>query len=210
MSASLVLQEALPLFPLRSVLFPGGLLSLRVFETRYLDMITQCMREERAFGVVCLKQGQEVKPAAGVDAQAVLFETLGTLAQVVDVDADTPGLLHLRCSGGSRFECISSRVAPDGLWWADQARLLDDDAHLSPGLYQAAADALGRALTVLNVRQPGLMPHERQLDSAGWVANRWCELLPIPLAARQQLLALQDPELRLKLVSEYLRDKQLI
>lgn len=203
------LPEALPLFPLRSVLFPGGLLSLRIFEARYLDMVTGCLREERAFGVVCLKQGQEVKQAG--DAAALRFEPIGTLAHVVDVDADTPGLLHIRCSGGARFECTASHMASDGLWWADAAQFLDDDALLPPGPEgQPAADALGRALTALDVRQPGLMPEERQLDSAGWVANRWCELLPIPLAARQQLMALQDPLQRLHLVCEYLREKELI
>lgn len=201
--------QALPLFPLRSVLFPGGLLSLRIFEARYLDMVTDCLREQRGFGVVCLTQGQEVKQAS--DAHALRFEPIGTLAQVLDVDADTPGLLHLRCSGGARFHCHRTHLASDGLWWADAADLLDDDALLPPGPEgQDAADALGRALAVLDVQQPGLMPHERQLDNAGWVANRWCELLPIPLAARQQLMALADPLLRLRLVSQYLRDKQLI
>ena len=78
------LPKALPLFPLRSVLFPGGLLSLRIFETRYLDMVTSCLREERAFGVVCLNQGHEVKQAS--DAAALRFEPTGTLAHVVDVD----------------------------------------------------------------------------------------------------------------------------
>lgn len=203
------LPEALPLFPLRSVLFPGGLLSLRIFEARYLDMVTDCLREERAFGVACLRQGQEVKRAN--DAAALRFEPIGTLAHVVDVDADTPGLLHIRCSGGARFECTSSHMASDGLWWADAAQFLEDDERLPPGPEgQLAADALGRALAALDVRQPGLMPEERQLDSAGWVANRWCELLPIPLAARQQLMALQDPLQRLQLVCEYLREKQLI
>jgi hypothetical protein len=203
------LHEALPLFPLRSVLFPGGLLSLRIFETRYLDMVTDCLREERAFGVVCLTQGQEVKQAS--DASTLRFEPIGTLAQVVDVDADTPGLLHIRCSGGARFECRATHLANDGLWWADAAEFMADDAALPPDPEgQPAADALGRALAVLDVQQPGLMPHERQLDNAGWVANRWCELLPIPLAARQQLMAMADPLQRLHLVCEYLREKQLI
>jgi Lon protease-like protein len=204
-----LLPETLPLFPLRSVLFPGGLLSLRIFEARYLDMVAACLREERAFGVVCLNQGQEVKQAG--DAAALRFESIGTLAHVVDVDADTPGLLHIRCSGGARFECTAAHMATDGLWWADTARFLDDDPVLPPGPEgQPAADALGRALTALDVRQPGLMPEERLLDSAGWVANRWCELLPISLAARQQLMALQDPRQRLHLVCEFLREKQLI
>lgn len=205
----MTLPEALPLFPLRSVLFPGGLLSLRIFETRYLDMVTSCLRDQRAFGVVCLKQGQEVKQPG--DAGALRFEPIGTLAHVVDVDADTPGLLHIRCGGGVRFECNATRMASDGLWWADAASFLSDDTVVPPGPEgQSAADALGRALTVLDVRQPGLMPHERQLENAGWVANRWCELLPISLAARQQLMVLQDPRQRLHLVCEYLREKQLI
>lgn len=203
------MKPPLPLFPLRSVLFPGGLLSLRIFEARYLDMVAACLREQTAFGVVCLIQGAEVKQAG--DAAALRFETIGTLAQVVDVDADTPGLLHIRCSGGKRFHCRSTRLASDGLWWADTVEWLDDDAPLPPGPEcQPAADALGRALNVLDVQQPGLMPHERHLESAGWVANRWCELLPIPLAARQQLMALPDPRVRLQLVSQYLREHQLL
>jgi Lon protease-like protein len=208
------LRDPLPLFPLRSVLFPGGQLALKIFEARYLDLISTCLREERAFGVVCLRQGGEVRTPAGQPAPAdegVKFETTGTLAHLMEVDAERAGLLMLRCQGGARFSFEHCAQRPDGLWVAQDACLLDDDAKLPPGeAYREATDALARAIAALDVREPGLMPAERHLDQAGWVANRWCELLPIPMAARQQLMALGDPLLRLKLVNDYLRQKQLI
>ena len=203
------LPDPLGLFPLRTVLFPGGRLSLKVFEARYLDLMSACLRQRRPFGVVCLQQGAEVRQPGGV--APTRFEAVGTLAHLDEVDAIGPGVLKLRCSGGARFQWLGVQEGPGGLWQASGAFLLAADRAEPPGeRFAAATEALERAYAALAQRPDADLPAEQRFDDAGWVANRWCELLPIPLAARQQLMALPDPLQRLALVDEFLRGKQLI
>ena len=104
--------RVVPLFPLHAVLFPGGLLSLKVFEARYLDLITRCMREQQAFGVVTLRQGSEVHTAS---QPPVVFEPIGVMAEILELDATQPGILQVRCRGGERFSVIDQLAQPDGL-----------------------------------------------------------------------------------------------
>ena len=200
-------MDSLALFPLRSVLFPGGRLSLKVFETRYVDLVSRCLREQQPFGVVCLLQGSEVRQAG----QPTRFESMGALAHLADVDAMSPGVLKVRCEGGARFVWDSVREAEDGLWEASGVKTLAADVACEPGeRFAPAVQALERAYGALSQRPDADLPAERHFDNAGWVANRWCELLPIPLAAKQRLMALPDPLQRLALVDEFLRGKQLI
>jgi uncharacterized protein len=200
----------LPLFPLHTVLFPGGRLTLKVFEARYLDLVASCLRESRPFGVVCLLQGSDVRQP-GAPAASTRFEPVGVLAHLADVDALGTGLLRVRCDGGDRFRWETAREGSDGLWLADGVTLLPPDPTSQPEeAHQSAVHALRRAYDALARRPDADLPDERQFDDAGWVANRWCELLPIPLNARQQLMALADPLQRLVLVDEFLRAKQVI
>lgn len=196
------LRPQLPLFPLDTVLFPGGLLPLRVFEVRYLDLISARLRSGEPFGVVALIQGGEVRR----DGETVRFEPEGCLAEVVDCDSEQTGILQVRCRGARRFMLAGqAHQGSDGLWRAD-AVLQDEDAPapLPPEL-QPCATALGRAIATLAQRgqHPFFMPH--RLDDAGWLANRWSEILPIPLATRHKLMTLPDPLARLRLVDGFLR-----
>jgi Lon protease-like protein len=196
----------LPLFPLQSVLFPGAQLSLRVFEARYLDLISRCLREQQPFGAICLRQGSEVRSAD----EAVLLETTGVLAKLEEVDAEQAGVLRVRCLGTQRFEIDEPAQQADGLWTA-RAWLIDDDAVVAPAeALVATVRALANAIGALERKggSPFLQPY--RFDDAGWVANRWCELLPISLAAKQKLMALEDPQMRLRLVDEYLRSKGVV
>jgi uncharacterized protein len=194
------------LFPLQAVLFPGGLLNLKVFEARYLDLIADCLREKTPFGVVALRQGAEVRRAP----EAVLFESLGTLATVVDVDSAQSGILQVRCHGTQRFEVQTKSQQADGLWRA-RARLLDDDEAVLPtdGLVDTVR---GLANAIATLKQQGSEPFLKpfRFDNAGWVANRWCEILPISLVAKQKLMELPDPAVRLQLVDEFLRSKGVV
>lgn len=200
-------QAALPLFPLNTVLYPGGLLPLKIFEARYLDMVGECLRTGGGFGVVALREGLEVRRPG---APAESFEHAGVLARVDDVDAPQPNILLLRCSGTRRFTFDAPRQDSDGLWRAD-VHFLPDDAPVPPGEeFQGAADALARALQALESQGVELCAGEPQLDDAGWVANRWCELLPLPLSARHKLLLLTDPLMRLRLVDDVLRQRGLV
>ena len=95
--------RTLPLFPLQAVLFPGGLLSLKVFEARYLDLVSTCLRETQPFGVVALRQGSEVRKAG---EPVVVLEDIGTTAELLEVDSTQPGILQVRCRGGQRFRTV--------------------------------------------------------------------------------------------------------
>ena len=206
MSAATYLPE-LPLFPLGTVLFPGGLLPLRIFEVRYLDMISRCHREGTPFGVVSLVRGSEVRSASS-DATGEAFSSVGTLAHIIEYSAPQAGLLVIRCEGGQRFEIQRSERLKHGVWMA-QAQLLGEDriVPVQEDL-QAAAQGLRKLLHELQERnlppdQIPLLPPYR-FEDCDWVANRWCELLPIPLDAKHRLMTLDNPLLRLELVSDLL------
>jgi hypothetical protein len=196
----------LPLFPLQSVLFPGGLLSLTVFEARYLDLVSDCLRTGHRFGVVCLRQGSEVHKAG----TPTRFESIGVTAELTEVDSDQPNVLRVKCIGRQRFRITQSQQQADGLWNAE-VELLAEDPKLAPA--EAAIPtvrALANAIATLKQQgsEPFLPPYS--FDDAGWVANRWCELLPISLAAKQKLMELDQPQVRLQLVDEFLRTKGVI
>ncbi|MCP5271855.1 MAG: LON peptidase substrate-binding domain-containing protein [Burkholderiaceae bacterium] len=195
----------LPLFPLQTVLFPGGLLGLKVFEARYVDLVTRCLRERTAFGVICLRQGVEAGRGP------VALEPVGALAHIDEVDSEQTGILRVRCHGGSRFTLDGDPVQQaGGLWTAPVQPVEDDPAEVPDPAMLGTVQALAQAIA--NLRTQGQLPflEPYRLDDAGWVANRWCEILPIPLAAKQKLMALESPGLRLKIVDEYLRGKQVV
>jgi Lon protease-like protein len=199
-------EPELPLFPLRAVLFPGGLLNLKVFEARYLDLISACLRECRPFGVIMLRFGREVRH----QEVSVDIESTGTLAELIDVDSEQTGILHVRCRGTQRFAIRSSRQRGDGLWLALADPLPDDDPVAPTGTLIEAARGLANAITTLEARhtRPFLEPY--RFDDAGWVANRWCEILPITALAKQKLMELPDPIVRLQLIDEFLRKKGVV
>jgi len=197
----------LPLFPLRTVLFPGGQLPLKIFEARYLDMVSACLRLQQPFGVVCLIQGAE----AGRTGGAVRFEEIGTIARIDEVDSPQPGILHLRCTGTQRFR-LAGTPAQDrsGLWTAPVELIPDDGPVAPPQDLQPAVKALAEAAVQLASEGFSTFAAPMRLDEAGWVANRWCELLPISLPARQKLMELGDPLGRLRIVERLLRDRQVL
>lgn len=197
--------DALPLFPLGTVLFPGGLLPLKVFEARYLDLVSHCLRSHTPFGVVHLRQGNELRSTG-----KTVFDDVAVLAHLQDVDAEQPGILRVRCLGGLRVQLGAARQREDGLWLAEAASLPADAAAAVPPALQPSADALGRAIGALHEQGHDPFPQPHQLADAGWVANRWCEILPISGAAKQRLMALDEPVLRLQLVQEYLHGKGLV
>ena len=201
------LSDPLPLFPLQTVLFPGAQLGLKVFEARYLDLVTDCLRSKTPFGVLRLRQGAE----AGTTDKPVLLEDIGTLAHIEEVDAEQAGVLRLRCAGGLRFKLRQSAQRSDnGLWVASVQLIAPDPARVpGPAMLQTVT-ALAEAIRKLQQRDAEPFARPYRLDDAGWVANRWCELLPLPAAAKQKLMELQDPVIRLSLVDGYLRDKKVV
>jgi Lon protease-like protein len=212
MSEALTLSS-LPLFPLGAVLYPGGLLPLRIFEVRYLDMIGKCYKTGAPFGVVALTRGAEVRKAdatgpSGDGFAGEEFNAVGTLATITSFSTPQPGLMVIRCAGAQRFEISSREKLKHGLWIADVTRLDNDQAVKVPDDLRGTANALGKLIKTLQERDipAEQMPLEPpyDLDDCGWVANRWCELLPMPLDLKQRLMELDSPLVRLELVSEIL------
>ncbi len=199
--------QAFPLFPLATVLFPDGLLDLRIFEARYLDMIAACLRNGTAFGVVALRSGGEVRQAD----QAVAFAPQGCAARLVQCDTEQTGMLKVRCVGSWRFELQGSAwQTSNGLW---QARVMPmpDDTPVPPARdVEGAVEGLRRTLLALIDQGEAPVSGELRFDDAGWVANRWTELLPLPLSLKVQLLSLRDPAARLALVCGFLRRQGII
>jgi len=176
----------LPLFPLNAVLFPGGPLSLRIFEPRYLDMVSTCMREQTGFAVALLGEGGEA-------AAATSFAATGTEARIVDFDRLEDGLLGISCVGCERVRIVEAWRAADGL---NRGRVLDIAADpvvpVPPEqtwLLEVVREALPQAGDGYRHVQPR--------DDAAWIANRLAELLPLSLGDRQSLLELTDPVERL-------------
>ena len=197
--------SSLPLFPLGSVLFPDGVLALRVFEVRYLDMVRKCHQAGAPFGVVSLTQGHEVRQAGAPEER---FNDIGTLAVIEQLETPQPGLITLLCRGSQRFRITQRRHLTHGLWTADVDHIERDLTVPVPEDLKKASTALAQVLNTLQVRDPG-MPHlvtptAAQLDDCGWVANRWCELLPVPLELKQRLMELDNPLVRLELVGDVL------
>lgn len=200
-----------PLFPLHTVLFPDGLLPLKVFESRYIDMVSDCMKHEKPFGVVLIKSGQEVGAAAEP-------ETVGCLAHITQWDMANAGVLMLKTRGGERFRILETRVLPDQRLEARIAPIAADAEPPVSDMHVNCAKALksvveaiqskGRAEQGEAYESPFASP--LQLDQSGWVANRWCEILPISLKARQKLLELEDAQSRLSVIYQYLQQHKIL
>jgi Lon protease-like protein len=200
------LPQPLSLFPLNLVLFPGAVLALRVFEARYLDLISHCMKSGSGFGVVCLKRGADAGRSTPIE-----FETVGVMAHIDEVDAEQAGILRLRCSAGQRFRLQGAAwQRGDGLWEGNAEAMAADPRHMPGPAMLQTVNALGEAIRKLQQLDKVPFAEPYRLDDAGWVANRWCELLPVPLAAKQKLMELADPVIRLSIVDGYLRDKKVV
>jgi uncharacterized protein len=185
----------LPLFPLNTVLFPGGPLPLRIFETRYTDMVRRCTRQRSSFGVLLIRAGAEV---GAVTSTA----EIGTSARIVDFYQLPDGLLGITCVGERRFRVLERSRQPDGLnlgeveWLAPEvtAELPSEHHHLGQLLRKVLPE-----LSELYVNLP------KQFDEAGWVACRLAEILPLELPDKQSLLEMDDPLQRLARVAPLVR-----
>jgi Lon protease-like protein len=195
-------MHALPIFPLSTVLFPGGVLPLRIFETRYMDMVSDRMRHNAPFGVCTITRGGEV----GTPAE---HETVGCLAHITDFDMQQPGLLQLRTVGGQRFRIERRSFQPDGLIVADTVLLPADPELPVPPEHAECAALIRRIVEDLRRNEPD--PQRRVIEepcdfeSTAWVANRLAEFLPIAAPAKHKLMALDDPGARLAIVHRWLQ-----
>ena len=188
-------NDSIALFPLNIVLFPGGALPLRIFETRYVDMVRRCMRGSQAFGVALIREGNEVGPAETFD--------VGTLAKIVDFHQLSDGLLGLSCIGEQRFRIRSRGRQADGLNLAEVDWLASEPAVAVPSRHARLSELLKSVLPQLGEVYTGI---EMRLDDAAWVGHRLAEILPIPLTDKQSCLELDDPIERLDVLSPLVKD----
>jgi hypothetical protein len=179
--------SVIPLFPLHTVLFPGGPLPLRIFETRYIDMVRRCMREQQVFGVVLIEEGDE----AGTVATTA---TVGCSARIADFYTLQDGLLGISCVGERKFRVQRVWRAADGLNMGEVSWLAPEPVRPLPAEYERLGATVRRAVDELSQQYQHV---EKNFDDAAWVGARLTELLPIELNDKQALLELDDPVARL-------------
>ena len=199
--------DGLAIFPLSTILFPGGVLPLRVFETRYMDMVRECMKLDRPFGVCQISHGHET----GLPAE---HEQVGCLAKITAWDMEQLGLLRLRVCGVQRFSILERYVEKNSLIRANVV-LLDDDPEVPvPPDLHCCRELVKRLVAQLEQEEPR---QDRRLvagpycyESASWIGNRLCEFLPIPPKAKQKLMELDEPLARLYLVKQFLEKEKIL
>lgn len=189
-------ERSIALFPLNTVLFPGGPLPLRIFEPRYLKMVSDCMKHDRPFGVCLIAEGEEAGDPS-------VPHEYGTLAWIEDWDQLQDGHLGITARGGDRFVVRRTALNEDKLITADVEILGDED----PGggvdeAYQPLVNLLQKALPQAGDLYKDMQPH---WEDPNWVAYRLAELLPQDNDFKLELLQLPDPGDRLALVDKYLK-----
>jgi Lon protease-like protein len=187
---------SIPLFPLRTVLYPGGPLPLRIFEARYVDMISRCMKNDESFGVLLIKSGLESDATEAAETYDV-----GTLAKITDWYQGSDGLLGVTALGGQRFRLVSSHRAPDGLNIGDVEMMPTESVCPLPDEFRPMANILSGVLEDLGRLYEDL---DKKYDDAGWVGYRFAEILPITPEQKQECLETDDPVRRLKIMRDVL------
>ncbi len=194
----------LPLFPLSTVLFPGGVLPLKVFEQRYIDMAKTCLKEGRPFGVCLITQGSEVATNRGTTPE---FARVGTQARIVDFDMPQLGILHVATRGETRFQVLSHVVESSGLIVGEVTPIA---AEATLALAEGFAPLANLLELIASRVGPQNFPAERNYGDASWVGYRLAELLPLPLHIKQSMLEINDAGVRLKVLQQFLAQHGLI
>ncbi|HOI51759.1 MAG TPA: LON peptidase substrate-binding domain-containing protein [Azonexus sp.] len=189
----------IPLFPLNTVLFPGGVQPLKVFEQRYLDMAAACLKDNTPFGICLIDAGAEV-------GEAAVPHTVGTLASIANWEMEQLGILMLDAIGGRRFRILDHEVGADRLLRATVELLAEPEVPL-PQNRERLLPLLQRVVGDLG---PARMPEPHRYDDAGWVGYRLTEVLPIQNLAKQKLLELDDPLARLEILETFLDQRKLL
>ena len=189
----------LPLFPLTTVLFPGGVLPLKVFEQRYMDMAKRCLQDESLFGVCLIKEGVEVGATA-------IPHMIGTLARIGHWDMAQLGVLNLRAIGAQRFQVLDYQTQEDGLLLAQAIKLPLEPTIPLPPEHAACAAVLKRI--VAHVGKEKFEP-PFDFDDGVWTSYRLAEIMPIKATAKQDMLEMNDTLIRLDVLHKFLAQQGL-
>jgi len=194
---------SLPLFPLHSVMCPGGLMRLRIFETRYLDMVKSCLRNKTSFCIVAIAPEKTAKPDSKLP-----FASMGTLMNITHADVTTVGLMMIDCIGQHRIKIHSFTQQADGLLIGNLSDISNDLEIPIPDDLKILSSRLQRLIESFS--NQGVLPSDTpiakpyQYNDASWVSNRWVELLDLPLLEKQRLMQLDSPIVRLELIYDLL------
>src|SRR5258708_10067393 len=193
-------RETMPLFPLGTVLFPGSLLPLRIFEVRYMDMAKACLKDGTPFGICLIREGEEVGAPA-------VPEPIGCVARIAECDMEELGILKVKAEGLERFRIVSSEVNRHGLIVGEVERL-DTEAQVTqaPGLAESA-DFLRKVIAGIGTER---FTGDPRFDDATWVSFRLAEILPLRNDVKQKLLELTDATLRLAILQKVLRQEGVV
>jgi Lon protease-like protein len=192
--------ETFPLFPLNTVLFPGGVLPLRIFEERYMEMTKACLRDNTLFGVCLIREGEEVgKPAVP--------EPVGCTARIADWDMQQLGVLQIRAEGQYRFRILSMEDNGHGLLFARAELVAAEEPAAVPAHLAGCGNVLRAVVSDIGEKT---FTQPLEFDNAVWLSYRLAELLPIKVAAKQRLLELTDPLARLEVLGDFMRSQKLI
>ncbi len=190
----------IPLFPLRTVLFPGGVLPLKIFEQRYLDMAAACLKDNRPFGICLIDSGEETGNAATP-------HPVGTLAEIGNWEMEQLGILQITALGRKRFRIIDNHVGNGQLREGRVEIMADNSPQALPVERQRLLPLLMRIVNDLGKER---VPEPHRYDDAEWVGYRITEILPIQNLAKQKLLELEDPLARLEILEKYLDQRKLL
>jgi Lon protease-like protein len=185
------------IFPLGTVLFPGGTLPLKIFEQRYIEMTKTCLRDNRPFGVCLIREGREV-------GEPAVPEPVGCLASIEQWEMPQLGVFHLLARGGDRFRLRDAHLAANGLTSATISRIANTGGEtvdpVCRNLLKRIIEEVGEARFLTPVL----------LDDGDWVSYRLAELLPLDMRVKQSLLEIDDAATRFERLREVLVEQRLI
>jgi Lon protease-like protein len=193
-------RETVPIFPLSTVLFPGALLPLRIFETRYMDMAKKCLKDGSSFGICLIREGAEVGAPA-------VPESVGCLARIANADMEELGILKVTVEGQARFRILSSEAGKQGLVVGEIERLLPEDDAADSLHLEECAGFLRKVIAGIGTAR---FAEPFAYENASWVGFRLAEILPLRNDVKQKLLELRDATVRLAILHKFLRQQRLV
>lgn len=177
----------IPLFPLSTIVLPGGQLPLRLFEPRYIDMVKNCFKTDTGFGVCLIQDGREAGAIAEPYPQ-------GTLVKIIDFDQGPDGLLHITAEGQQEFNLLTYAANSDNLLVGEVQLLEPSEPTAMNESYSELSEKLA---VILEYVEPSIKYEQKQMDNPDWICNRLLELLPLSAASKFELLQLPDTRSRL-------------
>jgi uncharacterized protein len=193
-------RQSLPVFPLGTVLFPGSLLPLRIFEARYMDMAKACLKDKSNFGVCLIREGQEVGAPA-------VPEEVGCIARIAECDMEELGILKVKAEGLTRFRIVSREVAKSGLVVAQIEEISTEPRVTETQGLAECAEFLRKVIVAIGDDR---FAQPFDFDDATWVSFRLAEILPLRMDVKQKLLELTDATLRIAVLHKFMQQQNLL